>query len=184
MPLKPRAIVCHISASTFGDAEEINAWHTDRGFKMIGYHKVILNGFRKGKSKYNPALDGKIEQGRDDGNIGAHCQAGGMNKIALGVCCIGYPGQAPKGPEYLTAGPKNRVVLLRYMTRKQLPALVDALARLCERHGLDPMGTLVHEARTVHVLSQHSDHDRGKPFCASLNMAEIRKQVKAAMNLP
>ena len=80
-------IVIHISDSPFGDVEAINQWHLDRGWSEIGYHKVILNGKRTSKSKYQEKLDGYIESGRKMMTIGAH--AVGNNQLSIGYCLIG-----------------------------------------------------------------------------------------------
>jgi hypothetical protein len=191
MPLKVKGIVNHISASTWGDAEEIKRWHLARGFNHVGYQKVILNGFREPDRHYISDVDGKIEQGRPDTDVGAHCAADGMNSVSWGICIIGYPGlkDLPKGPDYLTPGKFNRVVFERYMTKKQHESALYANAVLCKRADIDPMGTFKHTWRDEltgrvttgdkFVISQHSDHDHGKPFCASINMAIFRKQVYA-----
>ena len=83
-------IVLHCSDSTFGDAALINQWHQQRGFKKIGYHYVILNGFRT-KSAYDSGVmdctDGMVEFGRSEEEIGAHVE--GYNANSIGVCLIG-----------------------------------------------------------------------------------------------
>lgn len=177
-------IVLHVSASSFGDAAQIDRWHRERGFSRIGYHWVVLNGLRRPGS-YDPALDGQLENGREEHQIGAHCLADGANGFTLGVCTIGNPGWTVDGPEYLTPGNwlSGRVVNRAYMTRKQHSALVELLADICRRRGLDPMGTYRHPrtGRSIHVISQHSDFDGGKPLCASINLGILRKQVREAM---
>ena len=55
-------------------ATEIRKWHTDKGWRDIGYHYVIRR-------------DGTIEKGREDDVIGAHAR--GMNEISLGICLVG-----------------------------------------------------------------------------------------------
>lgn len=147
--LRPKAIVCHESASRWGDAAAIRGWHRARGWQDIGYHAVILNGRRDSSLRYRKALDGKIEPGRPEGQQGAHCQAGGMNRRALGVCLVGVPGHDG------------------YPTARQLDALVHLLATWCRRYGIDPAN-----------ITQHSDHEPGKPLCASLDMAAIRQRVR------
>jgi N-acetylmuramoyl-L-alanine amidase len=70
-------IVIHCSATKEGKdfkAKDIDKWHKERGFKKIGYHYVI-------------DLDGTIERGRQDSEIGAHCT--GHNKNSIGICYIG-----------------------------------------------------------------------------------------------
>lgn len=70
-------ILIHCSATQEGKdfkAKDIDKWHKERGFKKIGYHYVI-------------DLDGTIERGREDSEIGAHCT--GKNKNSIGVVYIG-----------------------------------------------------------------------------------------------
>ena len=54
--------------------EEIRRWHKERGWSDIGYHYVIRR-------------NGKIEEGRNDGIVGAHAK--GMNENSLGICMVG-----------------------------------------------------------------------------------------------
>ena len=55
-------------------SKEINKWHRQRGFALIGYHYVIRR-------------NGTIEKGRSENRIGAHCY--GYNRYSLGVCLVG-----------------------------------------------------------------------------------------------
>lgn len=97
--MKPEEIVVHNSASRFGTASIIDRWHRERGWKMIGYHAVIMNGFPDATYAKRPMrvklYNGVIEIGRvldvngilDADEIGAH--ALGHNAHSLGVCLIG-----------------------------------------------------------------------------------------------
>lgn len=67
-------MIFHHSLSPDVSAAEIRRWHIARGWKDIGYHAVI-----------HP--DGRIEDGRDIDEIGAH--AYGRNRDSIGVCLIG-----------------------------------------------------------------------------------------------
>ena len=70
-------IIIHCSATVEGkdfSVKDIDRWHRERGFKMVGYHYVIR-------------LDGTIEQGRPLEMIGAHCT--GHNAHSIGICYIG-----------------------------------------------------------------------------------------------
>lgn len=87
MRLQPRnvkKIIIHCSATPdfepndkdfnkFG-AKDIDKWHKKRGFDRIGYHYVIQR-------------NGKIQKGRDDNMVGAHCY--GENDDSIGICYIG-----------------------------------------------------------------------------------------------
>src|SRR5690606_12712416 len=53
---------------------EITAWHKARGFKTIGYHKVVH-------------LDGSVSLGRPESQIGAH--VAGRNTGTLGYVYVG-----------------------------------------------------------------------------------------------
>jgi hypothetical protein len=174
-----------VSASTHGDSQEIRRWHTSPTGNLrasdIGYHYVVLNGFRR-KGFYKPNDDGVVETGRPETVKGAHCKAMGMNSATLGVCCVGNPGWMTAGPSYLPPGMVGRVVNRPYMTVEQHKALVALLARLCVEHDLDPTGTFAHNGRVCHVISQHSDHEPGKPLCASVNLPVLRNQVRRAIN--
>lgn len=70
-------IILHCSATKEGQdfrAKDIDAWHKQRGFKGIGYHYVI-------------DLDGAVEMGRPEDEIGAHCL--NHNAHSIGICYIG-----------------------------------------------------------------------------------------------
>lgn len=55
-------------------AAEIRKWHTDKGWRDIGYHFVIRR-------------DGQVELGRDINEIGAHVR--GFNDESIGICLVG-----------------------------------------------------------------------------------------------
>lgn len=97
-----KRLVVHCSASSFGNALLIDKWHRERGFRMIGYHYVILNGFPsynqfKSKQRWN-FLDSSVECGRNldtdpylgKEETGAH--AYGFNRESVGICMIGKDG--------------------------------------------------------------------------------------------
>lgn len=188
MPLNIQGIVVHCSASKWGDAEAINQWHTSKGWDGIGYHGVILNGFRSyadlTKDRYSRELDGKIEPGRGENKMGAHCLAEGMNQCTLGVCLIGVPGfRNTDYPETFSdiCIKTCKEAKLIYATERQLNALVHYLTVKCETYKLDPTGRFIHNGKKQYVISQHSDHDKGKPLCASLYMDTIRRLVAKNM---
>ena len=92
---RPTHVIMHCSDSTWGNARIVDQWHKERGFSMIGYHWVILNPFetyRELKDGHgNTANDGRIEQGRPEEALGAHCL--GYNASSIGICLIGTNGQ-------------------------------------------------------------------------------------------
>ncbi len=80
-------IILHCAATPEGkwfDRNDVNAWHKQRGWSMIGYHYLVL-------------LDGTIQTGRPIGMVGAHVE--GHNENTIGICYIGgltANGKAPK----------------------------------------------------------------------------------------
>ena len=85
--MKPTEIILHCSATIEGEdfkASDIDQWHRQRGFIKIGYHYVI-------------DLDGTVEKGREDNEVGAHCI--NHNSKAIGICYVGgldTDGKTPK----------------------------------------------------------------------------------------
>jgi len=83
--------IIHCSASEWGDVDIIREWHLERGFNDIGYHFVILNGFRTYESyvdsKRVKEENGLLEKGRDVVKVGAHVL--NMNSNSIGICLIG-----------------------------------------------------------------------------------------------
>lgn len=70
-------IIVHCTATPKGrdvSVEDITRWHRERGFTTIGYHYVVL-------------LDGTIERGRPEEQVGAHCK--GHNSRSIGVAYVG-----------------------------------------------------------------------------------------------
>lgn len=142
------SIIWHHSASDFGDAKEIDKWHKERGWQGIGYHYVVLNGFRTGKdlerNKINQTEIGLIEKGRrldadpwlEADEIGAHCY--GYNSHTIGICLI-----------------HNTMPY----TTKQLMAIRDLTAGLCVQFNINPIN-----------VKGHYEFDPKKPECPSLNM--------------
>lgn len=171
-------IVCHVSASTWGNKEEIDLWHRKKGWAGIGYHGVITNGVIENHYTYDISQDGLIQPGRSEDVMGAHCLAKGMNTCSIGVCCIGNPGWPPEGAEL---APKEFIQGGRkYLTKRQLLSLVNWLAENCKQYGLNPLETFERpgDGKSVYVISQHSDHDPvNKPFCASLVLPPLRQLV-------
>lgn len=81
------SVVVHCSDSMWGDKEVIDAWHKERGWMGVGYHYIILNGYREYEGPYVKRVDGVVEYGRELNMVGAHCK--GHNDRSIGICLIG-----------------------------------------------------------------------------------------------
>lgn len=80
-------IIVHCTATPEGKdfkAKDIDRWHKERGWKKIGYHYVI-------------DLDGTIEKGRGENEVGAHCN--GRNAHSIGVVYVGGLAKDGKTPK-------------------------------------------------------------------------------------
>jgi hypothetical protein len=67
-------------------AKGINQWHIARGWKQIGYHWVIRQS-------------GIVEPGRDETEVGAHCE--GKNTGSIGICLVGRGNFQPEQKDAL-----------------------------------------------------------------------------------
>lgn len=98
------AIIIHCTATKEGKdfrAKDIDRWHKEQGWKMIGYNYVI-------------DLDGTIEEGRPLTMTGAHCK--GWNNHSIGIVYVG--GLDAKG------NPKDTRT---FEQKKAMHSLVDSL---------------------------------------------------------
>lgn len=75
----PSYFIIHTAAheGTDYDIEDIDQWHRNRGFNMVGYHFFVLK-------------DGAVQQGRPTDLHGAHCIDNGMNTRSLGISFQGH----------------------------------------------------------------------------------------------
>ena len=115
-------IIVHCSATAEGKnchAKDIDKWHRQRGFNCIGYHYVI-------------DLDGKVEAGRPESQVGAHCA--GYNSVSIGVCYIGGCGKGGKTPKD-TRTEEQRESLRRLLIemKRKYPAAV-----ICGHRDMSP----------------------------------------------
>lgn len=104
---KINEIIIHCSATKEGvnfHASDIDRWHKAKGWKCIGYHYVI-------------DLDGTIEKGRKESEVGAHCV--GHNSHSIGICYIGGVGEDGKPKDTRTDKQKAAIwALLRQLVVK------------------------------------------------------------------
>jgi N-acetyl-anhydromuramyl-L-alanine amidase AmpD len=115
-------IIIHCSATPEGKdfhASDIDRWHRQRGFRCIGYHYVV-------------DLDGKIEKGRPDSQVGAHCK--GHNAHSIGVCYVGglaADGKTPKDTR--TAAQRSSLLKLLLDLRRMYPHAI-----ICGHRDMSP----------------------------------------------
>lgn len=110
------AIVIHCSATREGwdvKATDIDKWHKERGFAMIGYNYVI-------------DLDGTVEVGRPLTRDGAHCNTAGTcgrpyNSHSIGICYIGGLDKNGKAKDTRTPAQKKALVKLVYELMEKYP---------------------------------------------------------------
>ena len=107
---KINEIIVHCAATPEGKnfkAADIDRWHRERKMKCIGYHYVV-------------DLDGTVEPGRPESEIGAHCL--GHNQYSIGVCYVGglaANGKTPKDTR--TATQKEALLALLKKLRAKYP---------------------------------------------------------------
>ncbi len=102
-------IICHCTATIEGKhytVEDVDAWHRARGWKMIGYHYLIL-------------LDGTIQQGRPEEMVGAHCL--NHNQHSIGVCYVGGLDINGKPADTRTPAQKRALLSLLSQLKKKYP---------------------------------------------------------------
>jgi len=111
---RPTHIVIHTTDSRGGDAGLIDFDHVHhRGFSMIGYHWVVLNGRQQWSGQiYDDELDGAVQSGRPEEVIGAH--APGMNARSIGVALVAHREQPVTELQLAAAARLVREVMQRY----------------------------------------------------------------------
>ncbi len=138
-------IIFHSFDSPFGNAATCALWHAQRGFRTIGYHYVILNGWLSSQV-YNIFFDGWLETGRpldDDSEMeiwerGAHVK--GWNKNSIGIGLVGKSGKFTKSQLNTAKG-------LTEMLRQQFFEM---------------------------SVFQHGDFDPKKDWCAGLTQDQMK----------
>lgn len=116
------AIVIHCSATLPGQdvhASDIDKWHKERGFAMIGYNYVIT-------------LDGTVEEGRPLTRDGAHCNTAGLsgkayNKHSIGICYVGGLDKDGKPADTRTPAQVEALHRLVWQLFEQYPNIVEII---------------------------------------------------------
>lgn len=118
-------IIIHCSATPEGrdhSVADVTAWHRARGFRTIGYHYLVH-------------IDGRVERGRPESEIGAHCL--GHNARSIGVCYVGGLASDCKKPKDTRTPEQRRMLreLVKGLQRKYRGAKVyghrDFAAKAC-----------------------------------------------------
>jgi N-acetylmuramoyl-L-alanine amidase len=138
----------------------IDQWHKERGWKGIGYHYVITNGFPNfidyKEDRIFENLIGQVETGRplnsdkwlDADEIGAH--AYGYNSDSIAICLI------HKDKPY---------------NEKMLTSLFILVKKLIELYDI-----------SVDNVIGHYEIDKNKPQCPSIDMEKFRYGIKHFLN--
>lgn len=102
-------IIIHCTATPEGrevSVQEIERWHRKAGYNGIGYHYIIH-------------LDGNVEKGRDEHQIGAHTV--GQNHCSVGVCYVGGCDTAMKAKDTRTSAQREALVRLLKELKQRYP---------------------------------------------------------------
>lgn len=133
-------VIIHCTATPEGrdvSVETIRGWHKAQGWKDIGYHYVVK-------------LDGSLEPGRPEAQIGSH--VAGHNTGTLGVVYVGGVAADGKTPKD-TRTPAQKAMLMetvkaliaKYPTIRKVTGHNEYAAKACPSFNVqnDPLGSLV-----------------------------------------
>ena len=153
--LNPEAIkylILHTSDSEWGTVKDIDLWHKQRGWDMVGYHYVVTNQFPTYNSLKNHKsiddYDGVVWRARPIDEVGSHCL--NWNDKSLGICLIGKHG---------------------IYTTKQIDSVMQLLIRLNTRY-------LVSIANIIGHYETDTGKNQGKT-CPDIQMDAMRLTLSA-----
>lgn len=146
-------IIIHCSDSAWGCTREIRQWHLQKGWKDVGYHFTLLNGYILSKY-YLSCLDGMIECARfldedlyiEQNEVGAHTL--GYNDCSIGICLIG----------------------IKDFTIPQMSSLIELLKGLIDIYNINPEGIIGH-------YETESGKAQGKT-CPNFDVRPIREMLR------
>lgn len=159
-----RRIYIHCSASSWGEVETIRAFHKapppkGRGWKDIGYHFVVCNGFPTWLSfkdlKKVSKFDGLVQAGRPEERMAAHVK--NDNLESLGICLVGAH--------------------LLDFTPMQMDAAINLAASLCKKYNLPVSAVLGHREYWT------SRKQLPLKACPVIDMANFRTLLKAKIGV-
>lgn len=104
-----KEVIIHCSATIEGNdyhIEDIDRWHKQQGWEKVGYHYVVT-------------LDGTIEVGRHEREVGAHAKW--HNNRSIGICYIGGLDKDGKPKDTRTEEQKIAMRNLVAMLRAKYP---------------------------------------------------------------
>lgn len=101
-------IVVHCTATVEGrdhDIDDVTKWHKAKGFRTVGYHLLVK-------------LDGTVQNGRAENQVGAHAE--GFNQNSIGVCYVGGLSRTDGGPKDTRTPAQKQALesLLRNLKRR------------------------------------------------------------------
>lgn len=102
-------IVVHCSATPEGrdiDISTIRGWHLKQGWRDVGYHYVVK-------------LDGTVQKGRPEADVGSH--VAGHNSTTIGVCYVGGCDKAMRPKDTRTDAQKAALLELLGDLKRRYP---------------------------------------------------------------
>lgn len=121
------ALIIHCSATPpthDWDVVTMDRVHRQRGFTCVGYHFIITR-------------DGRIQIGRPEDRMGAHCRDQGYNHRSLGICLVGGLSSTPVA--HVPGSPWNGSDAEANFTVAQMDALDRLIDHLQDKHGDVPV---------------------------------------------